>query len=66
VIGSPHQSRGYAREAAAAMIAWLRSTRVTGLTAHVRADNVASAAVARAVGLVATTEVDDGETLWRG
>ena len=66
VIGSPHQGSGYAREAAGAMVAWLRSTGVTAVTAHVRPENVASAAVARAVGLAATPDVENGEVLWRG
>jgi RimJ/RimL family protein N-acetyltransferase len=66
VIGSRHQRRGYAREAAAAMVEWLRGTGVSVVTARIDPDHAASAAVARAVGLVPTTAVVAGEVTWRG
>jgi RimJ/RimL family protein N-acetyltransferase len=64
VVAVPHQGRGYAREAAAAVRDALRAEGVTGLVAHVHPEHAASAAVARAVGLVPTDVVVDGETEW--
>jgi RimJ/RimL family protein N-acetyltransferase len=65
VIGTAHQGRGYAREAAQAMAAWLRDQGVVQLVAHVHPQHRASNAVARSVGLVATDTVVDGEIRWR-
>ena len=66
VIGVPFQGRGYATEAARAMVAWLRKQGVVAVVAHVHPRHEASAAVARAIGLVATPTVVDGEIRWRG
>ena len=66
VIGVPFQGHGYAKEAARAMVAWLRDQGVGTVVAHVHPRHDASAAVARAVGLVATDTVVDGEVRWRG
>ena len=66
VIGVPFQGHGYATEAARAMVAWLRAQGVGTVVAHVHPGHGASAAVARAVGLVATETVVDGEIRWRG
>lgn len=62
VIGTAHQGRGYGREAAAAVAAALPEG--TLLVAHIHPDNLASAAVARALGLVPGPTVVDGETRW--
>lgn len=62
VIGSAHQGRGFAREAAAAVVAALPAGAV--LVAHIRPDHAASAAVARALGLRPTGVVVDGEVRW--
>ncbi len=64
VVGSPFQGRGHAREAAKAMVAWLRKSGVNRVTAHVHPDHVASSAVARAAGLTETSTVIDGEVRW--
>jgi RimJ/RimL family protein N-acetyltransferase len=63
-IGSRHQGRGFAKEAAAAMADWLRSYRVERLSAHIRPDHAASIAVARHLGLRPTDELIDGEITW--
>jgi RimJ/RimL family protein N-acetyltransferase len=65
VTGSARQGRGYASEAARAMIDWLVSTGVGTVTAHVHPDHAASAAVAQKAGLAATDELEDGERVWR-
>ena len=64
VVGSSYQGRGYASEAAAAMVNWLLAGGVETVSAHVNPENVASAAVARSVGLVPTSAVVDGEIRW--
>lgn len=66
VITVPQQGRGYAREAALAMVAWLRGRGVEVVIAHVHPEHEASMAMARGVGLTPTSEVVDGETRWRG
>ncbi|MCX6466560.1 MAG: GNAT family N-acetyltransferase [Pseudonocardiales bacterium] len=62
VIGTAHQGRGYAREAAAAVVAALPAG--TMLVAHIHPDNLASAAVARALGLRPSAREVGGETRW--
>jgi RimJ/RimL family protein N-acetyltransferase len=65
VVGVAWQGRGYAREAAAALVAWLERHGVATITAHVHPDHAASAAVAAAAGLERTDVVEDGELVWR-
>jgi RimJ/RimL family protein N-acetyltransferase len=65
VIGVPWQGRGYAGEAARALIDWLRTHGVDDVTARIRPDHHASAMVARRAGLCPTDERVDGETVWR-
>jgi RimJ/RimL family protein N-acetyltransferase len=65
VVGTAYQGSGYAQEAAATMVAWLRRHHVTVIVAHVHADHRSSAAVARALGLTPTI-VEDGEVRWVG
>jgi RimJ/RimL family protein N-acetyltransferase len=65
LIGTPWQGRGHASEAARAMIAWLETSGVATITAHIEAGHEASARVATAAGLSPTDEVDDGEVVWR-
>jgi RimJ/RimL family protein N-acetyltransferase len=65
VVASPYQGRGFAREAAEAMVGWLREQGVTTLVAHVHPDHKASARVAAALGLSATATVVDGEIRWQ-
>ncbi|MFE1343938.1 GNAT family N-acetyltransferase [Streptomyces sp. NPDC058757] len=63
VVGTAWQGRGYASEAARALVGWLRDRGRT-VVAHVHPGHAASAAVARAAGLVPTAEVHDGEVRW--
>lgn len=76
VVGTRWQGRGYAREAAQGLVAWLRQRAavrfahaslppVRSVVAHIHPDHLASAAVARAAGLLPTDEEQDGETRWR-
>lgn len=64
VIATPYQRLGYAKEAAALMMEWLRHEGVSKVIAHIHPDHTASAAVARSLGLHATPVVVDGETRW--
>ena len=64
VIGADWQGRGYAAEAAAAMVQALVEAGVPWVTAHVHPDHAASAAVARACCLTPTEEWHDGERRW--
>lgn len=66
VIGGPYQRQGYAQEAAGAMLTWLRGHGVAEIVAHVHPEHGASAAVARAIGLLPTAMIVDGEVRWRG
>jgi RimJ/RimL family protein N-acetyltransferase len=65
VIGSRHHSRGFAREAASAMIDWLSIRGVTAVTAHIHPGNKPSQAVARAIGFNPTSTIRDGEVRWK-
>ena len=64
VVAVPHQGRGYAREAALAVRDLLRDAGVARFSAHIHPDHVASAGVARALGLTPTDTVVDGEIRW--
>jgi RimJ/RimL family protein N-acetyltransferase len=66
VIGTGQQRQGFAREAARAMVGWLRERGVTTIVAHVHPQHEASMAVARALGLSPTEAVVDGEVRWEG
>jgi RimJ/RimL family protein N-acetyltransferase len=63
-IGVAFQRRGYAREAALAVVGWLRSRGVARFVAHIHPDHAASATVARALDLRPTAIVVDGEVRW--
>ncbi|MEV7192378.1 GNAT family N-acetyltransferase [Streptomyces sp. NPDC093510] len=64
VVGTPWQGRGFASEAARGLVDWLAGQGVRTVVAHVHPSHAASAAVARAAGLAATDEVQDGEIRW--
>jgi len=64
VIGTAHQGKGYAREAAGVLVTWLRQQGVRTLIAHVHPQHEASMAVARAAGLSPAATVLDGEVRW--
>jgi RimJ/RimL family protein N-acetyltransferase len=65
VVGLQWQGRGYATEAAKALVSWLDERGMAVIEAHVHPDNEASAAVARRAGLLPTDRFDDGERLWQ-
>jgi RimJ/RimL family protein N-acetyltransferase len=66
VVATAHQGRGYAKEATATMVSWLREHGVAVVMAHIHPDHRASQAVAAAVGLANTGTVLDGEERWQG
>jgi RimJ/RimL family protein N-acetyltransferase len=66
VVGTAWQGRGYAVEAASALVAWLRERGVAEIGAHIHPGHAASAKVAGRIGLAPTGELDDeGEQVWR-
>jgi RimJ/RimL family protein N-acetyltransferase len=46
-------------------VAWPGLARLGAVTAHIRPDHPASAAVARSAGLEPTDEIEKGERVWR-
>jgi RimJ/RimL family protein N-acetyltransferase len=64
-VGVPWQGRGVASEAAVALVDWLVEHGVAVIRACIHPQHAASAAVAARAGLAATSEVVDGEQLWR-
>jgi RimJ/RimL family protein N-acetyltransferase len=64
VIGTAAQGKGYATEAAVALVRWLREHGVDRITANVHPDHHASASVAHRAGLRLTDRVLDGERVW--
>jgi RimJ/RimL family protein N-acetyltransferase len=65
VVGVPWQQRGYATEAARALVGWLHGQDVHQVVAHIHPDHLASAQVAARAGLRPTPELVDGEQVWR-
>jgi RimJ/RimL family protein N-acetyltransferase len=65
VVGVPWQGRGYAVEAARALVGWLEEAGVGEIVAHIHPDHAASGRVAAGAGLVATADEVDGERVWR-
>ncbi|MGW4230119.1 GNAT family N-acetyltransferase [Streptomyces sp. NPDC004980] len=66
VIGAERQGRGYAKEAATALVRHLLDGgTVRTVIAHIHPDHTASATVAAAAGLAPTEEWEDGEVRWR-
>jgi RimJ/RimL family protein N-acetyltransferase len=65
VVGLGWQGRGYATEAAQALVTWLDSRGIAVIQAHIRPGHAASAAVARRAGLWPTGHFDEGEQLWQ-
>ncbi|MFL6113091.1 MAG: GNAT family N-acetyltransferase [Catenulispora sp.] len=66
VIGVPFQGRGYAVEAASALVTWLREHGVADVRAHIHPGHAASARVAERIGLIPSGVLDDeGEQIWR-
>jgi RimJ/RimL family protein N-acetyltransferase len=66
VIGTGHQRRGYATEAAGAVLSWLAAQEcVERVTAHIASANQPSEAVAMRLGFVPTDEIEGGEVVWQ-
>jgi RimJ/RimL family protein N-acetyltransferase len=65
VIGVRWQGRGFAGEAATALVRWLREQGLPVITANIHPDHHASAGVAARAGLAVTDEEVDGERVWR-
>ena len=65
LIGTEWQGRGYASEAARALVSWLEESGVGEITAHIHAGHLASGQVAAAAGLAPTAEIGGGEVVWR-
>jgi RimJ/RimL family protein N-acetyltransferase len=64
VIAKPYQGQGLATEAAATVMAWLRTQGVVTFVAHIHPDHRASMKVAHHLGMRATEAVVDGEIRW--
>jgi RimJ/RimL family protein N-acetyltransferase len=64
IIGSAYRRRGYATEAAGAMVEWLRCHATSAIVAHIHPDHEASMGVARRLGLTPTDILEAGETRW--
>ncbi|MET7479344.1 GNAT family N-acetyltransferase [Streptomyces sp. NPDC005648] len=65
VVGTPWQGRGYALEAARALVAHLRNQpTLHTVIAHIHPDHHASEAVARAAGLTPTDKTRTDERRW--
>jgi RimJ/RimL family protein N-acetyltransferase len=65
LIGVEWQNRGFASEAAEALVGWLRAHGVEEILAHIHRDHRASALVAARAGLQPTDDEVDGEQVWR-
>lgn len=64
VVGTLWQRRGFATEAAQALIIWLRSAGVVHIRAIINPTHAASQHVARNVGLSRTLLTIEGEEVW--
>jgi RimJ/RimL family protein N-acetyltransferase len=64
IVAAAHQGRGFATEATAAMLDWLRRAGVVTFVAHIHPDHDGSIKVARRMGLHPTDQVEDGEIRW--
>lgn len=64
VIGVSYQRQGLAKEAAGLVVSWLRTRGVSCVRAHIHPAHDASMRVARAVGLLPTDVMEDGEVRW--
>jgi len=64
-IGVPWQGHGYASEAATALVRWLIDSGLTDVRAHIHPEHLASARVAARAGLAPTTDLVEGEVVWR-
>lgn len=65
IVGRPWQRRGFATEAARALVDWLRTQPVHRVVAHIHPDHAGSVAVAAAAGLHPTDRWHEGERTWQ-
>lgn len=65
LIGVPWQGRGFATEAANALVVWLEARGVHTVRADIHPDHAASEAVARRIGLIPTDQVVGSERTWQ-
>ena len=65
VVGAHWQGQGFASEAAKTMVQWLETNYQKPITARIHPRHLASQQVAARVGLTATSEMVDGEVVWR-
>ena len=65
IVGVGHQRRGYATEAALAIMDDLAANGIGAFSATIRDGHAASEGVARNLGMLVTDEVVDGERVWR-
>ena len=65
IVGMEHQGRGYATEAAQALVVWLFDCGVEEIVAHVHPAHAASGRVASKIGMEPTGEWLLGERRWR-
>jgi RimJ/RimL family protein N-acetyltransferase len=64
-VGVAWQGLGIASEAASAVVDWLAGEGVDTIAAYIHPEHHASGRVAAHAGLSPTTELVDGETMWR-
>jgi RimJ/RimL family protein N-acetyltransferase len=64
VVSTRAQGKGYATEATAAVIEWLRENGIQTFVAHVNPDHEASKAVAARLGFHPTESIKNGEVRW--
>ena len=65
IVGVDHQRRGYATEAALAIMDHLATDGISAFSATIRESHAASEGVAHNLGMLVTDEVIDGERVWR-
>jgi RimJ/RimL family protein N-acetyltransferase len=65
LLGSKWQHRGYATEAAKAVLSWLRPHGVLEIRAAINPRHVASIRVAERLGFCRTTELSGTELIWK-
>ena len=66
VVSTGHQGRGYAAQAVATMVAWLRAQGAGRILAHIHPGHRASIRVAERIGMRPTDTTVDGEVRWTG
>ncbi len=65
LVGVPWQGRGYAREAASALVNWLRAHGIGKISAQIKPGYGASEKIAESAGLRPSGQFHEGEEIWR-